>query len=289
MKMFALTRVLTLGTMLLYGGAVLEAQTNVTPDFSAGIGSFYTDRYDPASFLVNAGIVQGRSNVLQIGINSTTDASARPAGQQGTFYNTQGRKLDVNQTGSWTFQSDLFVESGWSSPSSGLVRTDLWATQCNGICIPNSEVNVTDYPIIGFTNQGLAGARFRGWDRTAGWTDFTGAVNFGAWNTLTMSYDDTLNQFSYSVNGTNFRSFLGNGTSTIVGNVMYQAYNWNDQTLGFQMGNADYTANWSNTPGTVVPEPSTYAMMGLGLAGLGAVVRRRKNKSSSVSPSSLLA
>mgnify|MGYP000605884366 CR=1 FL=1 len=35
----------------------------------------------------------------------------------------------------------------------------------------------------------------------------------------------------------------------------------------------------------VVPEPSTYAMMTAGLAGIFAVARRRKNKSSSVSPS----
>jgi len=286
MKMFSLTRAFALGTALLIAG-VAQAQTNVTPNLGAGVGSFYTDRYNPASFAVNAGVVQGRSNVLQIGIDATTDLANRPGPFQSTFYNTQGRKLNVNQTGSWTFQSDLFVESSWSTPSSGLVRTDLWATQCNGaFCIPNSEVNVTDYPIIGFTNQGPAGARFRGWDRTAGWTDFTGAVNFGAWNTLTMSYDDTSNQFSYSVNGTNFRSFLGNGTSTIVGNVMYQAYNWNDPAVS-QLGNAAYTANWSNTPGTVVPEPSTYALLSAGLLGIFAVARRRKH--SSVSPSSLLA
>jgi hypothetical protein len=275
-----------LSTALLFSG-VAQAQTNVTPNLGAGVGSFYTDRYNPASFAVNAGVVQGRNDVLQIGIDATTDASARPAGLQGTFYNTQGRKLDVNQTGSWTFQSDLFVESGWGSPSSGLVRTDLWATQCNGaFCIPNSEANVTNYPIIGFTNQGVGGARFRGWDRTAGWTDFTGAVNFGQWNTLTMSFDAVGNLFSYAVNGTSMFSFAGNGPSTVVGNIMYQAYNWNDPAVS-QMGNPAYTANWSNTPGTVVPEPSTYALMSAGLAGIFAVARRRKNKSSSVSPSSL--
>jgi len=288
MKMFSLTRVLTLGTALLIAG-VAQAQTNVTPNLGAGVGSFYTDRYNPASFAVNAGVVQGRNDVLQIGIDATTDLANRPGPFQSTFYNTQGRKLDVNTTGSWLFESDLFVESSWQTPGSGLVRTDLWATQCNGVCTPNvNGVNVTDFPIIGFTNQGAGGARFRGWT-SAGWTNFGSAVNFGAWNTLTMSFDAVGNQFSYAVNGTPIFSFAGNGPSTVVSNIMYQAYNWNDPAVS-QLGNAAYTANWSNTPGTVVPEPSTYALMSAGLAGIfGVARRRRKNKSSSVSPSSPLA
>ena len=278
MKTFALARVLTLSTALLFAG-VAQAQTDVTPNLSGGVGSFYTDRYNPASFAVNSGTVQGRSNVLQIGINSSTDALNRPAGLQGQFYNTQGRKLDVNQGGSWTFQSDLFVESGWSSPSSGLVRTDMWATQCNGTsCIPNSEANVTNYPIIGFTNQGAAGARFRGWNGALGWQNFNSTVNFGQWNTLTMSFDDLTNTLSYLVNGVNMYSYTPAGSSTVVGNIMYQAYNWNDATLNGQMGNADYIANWSNTPGTVIPEPSTYALMATGLVGLFGIARRRNSK-----------
>jgi hypothetical protein len=265
---------LAVSAVFVLASSVLSAQTDVTPNLSGGVGSFYTDRYNPASFAVNPGIVQGRNNVLQIAINSSTNASNRPTGQQSNFYNTQGKKLDVNQTGSWKFQSDLFIESGWNTTST-LVRTDMWATQCNGLCIPNSEANVTDYPIIGFTNEAGA-ARFRGWDRAVGWRDFTSTVNFGAWNTLMMSFDAADNTFSYWVNGNMTYTFGGNGVSTVVGNVMYQARNFNG--LGQDISNGgDYTANWSNTS-NVVPEPSTYALMATGLIGLvGIGSRRRKN------------
>jgi len=274
-------RAIALALVALAAPAAAQAQTDVTPNLGnvTLVSSFYTDRYNPASFAVNPGTVQGRSDVLQIGINFTTDLANRPGPFQSTFYNTQGRKLDVNQTGSWLFQSDLFVESTWATPSLGLVRTDLWATQCNGaFCIPNSEANVTNYPIIGFTNQGVGGARFRGWNGALGWQNFAStAVNFNQWNTLTMSFDAVGNQVTYAVNGADVYSYnpvSNNGPSTVVGNVMYQAYNWNDPAVS-QMGNAAYTANWSNTP-AVIPEPSTYALMATGLAGLGFVSRRRK-------------
>ena len=73
--------------------SLAEAQTNVTPVLSAGnTACWYTDRYNPESFAVNNG-VHGRNDVLQIGIGPTTDAVNRLPGQQGTFYNTQGKKV----------------------------------------------------------------------------------------------------------------------------------------------------------------------------------------------------
>ncbi len=266
-----LFRVFVFAGACAFASSALSAQTNVTPNLGTQVGSFYTDRYNPATWgLINS--YQGRNDVLQIGINSSTDASNR-GGQSPSFYNTQGKKLDVNTAGSWLFQSDLFVQSSWDSSQSGLIRTDMWATQCNGPCIPNSEANVTDYPIIGFTNDG-SGARFRGWTNS-GWVDFGSPVNLGAWNTLTMSFDATDNTFSYGVNGTNQYSFSGSGTSTEVGNVMYQAYNFNNSALGIQ-NNPAYDVRWSNTPTSTVPEPSTYVLMAAGLAGLGFVARKRR-------------
>jgi hypothetical protein len=54
-----------------------------------------------------------------------------------------------------------------------------------------------------------------------------------------------------------------------------------------QAGEVGRSAIQVNVDGTVVPEPSTYALMSAGLLGIFGVARRRKNKSSSVSPSSL--
>lgn len=254
-----------------FAAPALHAQTDVTPNLSAGVGSFYTDRYTPSSFAITSAC--GRSNVLQIGVDPSTDASSRPAGQQGTFYNTQGEKTDVNTAGSWLFTSDLCVDAGWSSTNNGYVRTDMWATAVDGTGNPSA------YPIIGFTNDGTGGfIGFRGYDVVTGlWNDFSAGVNYGAWNTLGMAFDANTDLFSYYVNGSLVGTTGAPGTgSTGVANVMYQAYNFNDPTLGIS-NNPAYVADWSNTPQSVVPEPATMTMMATGLVGMvGAGIRKRR-------------
>ena len=91
--------------LLAASGATLTAQ-DISPNLATTVpGSFYTDRFTPTVFQLANG-VHGRNNVLQL--QAGTDATSRPAGQQGTFYNTQGKKTDVNTAGSWLFQPDLY-------------------------------------------------------------------------------------------------------------------------------------------------------------------------------------
>ncbi|MEP6780885.1 MAG: PEP-CTERM sorting domain-containing protein [Gemmatimonadaceae bacterium] len=248
--------------------AAMQAQTNVSPNLSAGLGSFFTDRYAPPGFNLMNGI-QGRNNVLQIDINSTSDAANRPGGQQGQFYNTQGKKTTVNTAGSWFFQSDLYVKSAWSNSNNGYVRTDLWATATDNPAYTGASA----YPIVGLTNYGGA-LRARGYDVNAeAWINFGAALNLDAWNTFGMGFNFGTNTFNYFVNGALAGSVLATSPNTGVANVMYQAYNFNDPTIPVS-GNPAYSVNWSNT--NVVPEPSTYALMAAGLFGLGIVSRRRR-------------
>ncbi len=248
------------------------AQTNVTPNLANGVGSFYVDRYAPSFFGIVNG-VQGRNDVLQIGVNQSTNLANRAAYAQYTFYNTLGKKTDVNTAGSWLFESDLFVESSWTNQALGYVRSDIWATGTDDANFANPSA----YGIVGITNYGGA-LRSRGWDNaSSSWIDFGSAVNLGAWNTFGMAFNAGNSTLSYFVNG-QFATSTSALTTTGVANVMYQAYNFNDPALNQinRTGSPDYTVSWSNTPSAVVPEPSTYALMAAGLAGLGIAARRRR-------------
>lgn len=250
-----------------FASATAFAQ-DISPNLATTVPSqFYTDRYTPTVFQLGNG-VYGRNDVLQL--QAGTDAANRPGGQQGTFYNTQGMKTDVNTAGSWSFQSDLYVVGAWGSAQNGYVRTDLWGTATDDL----GFANPVHYPIVGFTNFGGA-ARFRGFDvNTGGWQDYSNTINYDNWNTLGMGFDVGTNTFSYYVNGALAGSVVGLNTSTGVANVMYQSYNFNDPALQVS-GNPNETVNWSNTTSSVVPEPSTYALMAFGLAGVFAVRRKR--------------
>lgn len=238
--------------------AALAAE--VMPSFDNAPAGWVTDRYQPAGF-ADVGSYHGRNDVLGITINSTGDAVNRPGGQQGSFYNTQGMQTAVSGGAGSRISADLYIEGAWANGANGYVRTDMWGVMGNGAA-------VTAYPIIGFTNYGGA-ARLRAYDGDApgGWIDLTTTIAYDAWTAFAIEFTGT--SFDFFINGSLMYSDTTIGGTTGFSAAIMQAYNFADPALGSPT-TVPYTAHWSNTVATQVPEPGSLALLAAGLLALGA-------------------
>jgi hypothetical protein len=244
------------------------------PDYSTLPTGWYVDRYAPNSF-TNVGTYQGDNNVLGIGISNADGYASRPPAYQSTFYDTQGMGYTISGGANDTLQADLYVPNSWKDPTLGARRTDMWGVMTNG------TATVTGYPIIGFTNNDLTGdgfVGFRVWNDSLGqWVNLTGtpdAVKYNAWNQLTMTFNGT--DYRYFVNGNFAFDIAAEPGTTNFSEVIMQAYNFDDPTLGGSPIANDYTAYWANdpAPGSAVPEPASLSLFSVGLLGALAVRRR---------------
>jgi hypothetical protein len=225
------------------------------PSFSTIPSGWSVDRYAPASFS-NVGTYQGMNNVLGIGINT---ADVPPD----HYSSTQGERYAIISGGAGSvLQAELYIPTAWGNAANGNVRTDMWGEMSNGT--PDFG-----YPIIGFTNYGVAGARLQVWDDTIGWIDLANTVNYNAWTTLSIAY--TGSSYVFGIDGATVYTQTNISGATGFQAAIMQAYNFADPSMSGTVL-ADYTAHWANTP-----EPGFYGSLALGMGGLIlAAYRRRK-------------
>jgi hypothetical protein len=239
----------------------LTFDTPVTTSPTQAAGVWYTDRYAPAGF--TSPVLFAGDNRLQQTISAADSADLRPGGFSDGFYNTQGRKYDLDP-GTTSMSIDLYIPTSFTT--SGLRGAGFWGTAFDATNV------ISAYPIIEFTSNtdtDGSGARFRGWD-----------VTTGGWINMGLPTGFAPNQF-YTLNiqliGTDFVYSVGNASltqdaagSTYIGNTILQGHNT-------QTG-VSYDIYWDNlnTPTAApVPLPATLPLLLGGIAGLGAMRRRR--------------
>jgi hypothetical protein len=200
-------------------------------------GVWYIDRYQPATF---DKYTFGGENVLRLGI-SAANAAANRGGQNGTFYNTQGRKFDLASDVTVLY-GDLYIPADWATKHR---RSDLWAT-----------TDVVDYPIIGFANTEGNNPTFRYWDGATGWVNLSQPIAYNSWTKFKMVLSG--GQVTYYINGVSVASAPSTG-STYFGNVIVQGYNFGDPTLSAAQqdftADATYDVYWDNigtNPSTII-------------------------------------
>ncbi|MFZ2253102.1 MAG: PEP-CTERM sorting domain-containing protein [Minisyncoccia bacterium] len=231
----------------------MDFSSPVTTGATQAPGTWYTDRYAPDAFYTTGG------ELIQT-ISSNDSASNRPAGFASAFYNTQGRKYDVDVS-TTEISVDLYVDSDWATMSQRIAG--IWGTAYDDANV------ITSYPILEFGSNGSVGS-FQGWNNGT-WSNFGLPVGF-AYNTMhNLSIELVGGLWDYSLDGLLLGSVDANG-STHIGNVIlqgYNAYGANDV--------ASHNIRWDNFAAqNNVPEPGTLPLALAAAAGVIGFGRRNK-------------
>jgi hypothetical protein len=186
-------------------------------------GVWYTDRYAPDSFYVDA----TDSSLVHL-IDATDGSSNRPASFSSAFYNTQGRKYDLDSNITM-ISIDLYVPASWAT--TGRRMAGLWGT------VYNSSASISGYPIIEFVSDN-ADPRFRLYDNGS-WKDMGLPCDFqyDEWYALRMEILPA-GEFRFSVNDLRMVSENFGMGHAYFGNAILQGHN--------DAAGVTYQINWDN-------------------------------------------
>lgn len=196
-------------------------------------GAWYVDRYPPAAF--ESANVMGK-NVLKISIDANDGAQLRPSGFSSGFYNTQGRKFNQGGLGVTFVKGDLYIPADWATKHR---RSGIWATAFD-------ESNaISYYPIISFRNVDGNSPTLSYWDGSGdgSWVELGPPAVYDSWYTFEIRLEGS--EAIYLIDDAEVGR-LDSGGSSYLGNIIMQAFNFNDTNLGASFNNESYDAFWDN-------------------------------------------
>jgi len=206
--------------------------------------TWYTDRYAPIVF--NAPTTFDGGDRLRHVIFESDGALGRPAGFESAFYNTQGRKYDL-EAGAISMSVEMYIPSDWAT--SGKRMAGFWGTAYD------AADAVSGYPIIEFTSDdngtGTPQPRFRAYNNGT-WIDMGLPTGFAydSWVTIEMRLVPLTGEFIYQVGDLiTATNSLGANASEYIGNVILQGHNT-------EIG-VTYSIHWDNFNFSVTPNGCT--------------------------------
>lgn len=235
-----------------------DFNTPVVTGASQAPGVWYTDRYAPAGFS-SPDFFDGDNRLLH-SISAADSAASRPGAFSSAFYNTQGRKYDL-EAATVKMSIDLYIPAAWAA--TGARMAGFWGTAVDAV---NA---VSAYPILEFTSD-TANPRFRGFEGDGSWIDLGLPTGFAydAWQTLEIEKLPS-GEFNYSVGNLSANTALMGPASVEIDNVILQGHN--------SQAGVTYDIHWDNLTTSVVPEPASAALAGCAALGLFVVRRRQRN------------
>jgi hypothetical protein len=228
------------------------------PDQNALAGAWYVDRYAPAGFVAEN---LGGNSRLKHSIDATDCSECRPGGFGGAFYDTQGRKYDID--GATAMSIDLYVPSDWAT--TGRRMAGFWGTAVNG-----SNV-ITRYPIIEFASRWVQSEIPGLWDNGV-WIDLGLPTGFAydQWYTLQIALTG-MGQFMYSVG--DLSATIPGGGSVALSNVILQGHNTVSPGVTYDI----YWDNFNAYDAPVAENAPTFGIALTAASGDQAVVLKDNN------------